>query len=147
MFRQVTEKFFAAPQIGVDEVREASARGITAIINNRPEGEADDQTPGDDIRAAADAAGLKYTEIPVTHAGFSEAQVEAMRDALEAAEGPALAYCRSGTRSTFLWALAQASKGGNPDEIAAAAASAGYDISPIRQLVEMLAAKGSNTAA
>jgi len=30
------------------------------------------------IRAAAEAAGLSYTEIPITHAGFSHPQVEAM---------------------------------------------------------------------
>lgn len=110
------------------------------IINNRPEGESDDQTPGAAIEQAARAAGLDYVAIPITHAGFSEPQVKAMATAIEAARGPVLAYCRSGTRSTLLWALAEASRGGDPDALAAAAAGAGYDITPVRALVDMLAA-------
>jgi uncharacterized protein (TIGR01244 family) len=110
------------------------------IINNRPEGEGDDQTPGPEIEAAARAAGMDYIAIPVTHAGFSESQVTAMSGALLAAKGPILAYCRSGTRSTLLWSLAEASRGGDPDKLAQQAADAGYDISPVRALVDMLAA-------
>jgi uncharacterized protein (TIGR01244 family) len=62
-----------------------------------------------------------------------------MANALEDAEGAVLAYCRSGACSTLLGALAEASRGRDPEEIAASAAQAGYDISPVRQLVEMLA--------
>jgi uncharacterized protein (TIGR01244 family) len=64
-----------------------------------------------------------------------------MARALEGAAGPVLAYCRSGTRSTLLWALAEASTGADPDDLAAAAAQAGYDVSPIRTLLDMLAAR------
>ncbi|MGN6356383.1 MAG: TIGR01244 family sulfur transferase [Novosphingobium sp.] len=141
MFRKVTDGVYASPQIGLDEVAEAKALGVTLVINNRPEGESDDQTPGPEIEAAARAAGLDYVAIPVTHAGFSEGQVQAMAEALAKNEGAVLAYCRSGTRSTLLWALAEASRGGDPETIAASAASAGYDIAPIRPLVDMLAAK------
>lgn len=140
MFRKITDTVYASPQIGVEQVAEAKQLGVGLIINNRPEGESEDQTPGDDIASAAEAAGIAYLAIPVTHAGFSEWQVKAMAEALEAATGPVLAYCRSGTRSTLLWSLAQASQGGNPARIAAQAAEAGYDISSVRSLVDMLAA-------
>jgi len=143
MFRQLTEGVFAAPQIGLAEVEAARAQGITLIINNRPEGESDDQVAGEEIAAAARAAGLAYVAIPVTHAGFSEAQVRAMAKALDESSGPVLAYCRSGTRSTLLWALAEASRGESPHALTAAAAQAGYDVSPVRALMDMLAAKGS----
>ena len=141
-FRQISDAFSASPQIGLDDVAEAQARGFSRIVNNRPEGEADDQTPGEAIAAAAEAAGLEYRAIPVTHAGFSEDQVRAMAEAIETANGPVLAYCRSGTRSTLLWALAEASRGGDPDAIALAAAGAGYDVTTIRPLIDMLAARG-----
>ena len=140
MFRKLTETVFASPQIGLAEVAAAKAHGIVLIVNNRPEEESDDQTPGAEIEAAASAAGIAYIAIPITHAGFSEQQVSAMATALQGASGPVLAYCRSGTRSTLLWALAEASQGGDPAEIAASAAEAGYDISPVRPLVDMLAA-------
>ena len=91
--------------------------------------------------AAARAAGIDYVAIPVTHAGFSEGQVTAMVAALSGTDQPVLAYCRSGTRSTLLWALAQASEGRNPDDLSAAAAEAGYDLTPIRAMLDMLAAR------
>jgi uncharacterized protein (TIGR01244 family) len=140
MFAKITDTVFASPQIGLAEVSAAKAQGITLIINNRPEGESSDQTTGDAIEEATRAAGMDYVAIPVTHAGFSEWQVQAMAAALAGAKGPVLAYCRSGTRSTLLWALAEASAGGEPDALAAKAAGAGYDITPVRALVDMLAA-------
>lgn len=142
MFRKIDDKTYASPQIGVAEVAYAKALGIGLIVNNRPEDESDDQTPGAQIEAAAREAGLAYVAIPVSHAGFSMPQVEAMQQALaQAGDTPVLAYCRSGTRSTLLWALAQARSGVNPDDIAAKAADAGYDIGPIRATVDMLAAQ------
>lgn len=143
MFHQIVDGLFASPQIGLADVAQAKAQGIALIINNRPEGESPDQAPGAEIEAAARAAGIDYVAIPVTHAGFSEPQVAAMAAALEGARGPVLAYCRSGTRSTLLWALARASKGAQPEELASAAAGAGYDLTPIRGLLDMLAARTS----
>jgi uncharacterized protein (TIGR01244 family) len=140
-FRRVTDRFWASPQIGLQDVGEAKALGIALIINNRPEDEAPDQVPGAEIEAAARAAGMDYRAIPVTHAGFSEEQVRAMTGALADSPGAVLAYCRSGTRSTLLWALAQAQDGEDPDTIAARAAGAGYDVAPVRALIDMLAAR------
>lgn len=141
MFRKLTNTIYAAPQIGLSEIAEAAALGVTLVINNRPEDESDDQTPGVEIEVAARAAGMDYVAIPVTHSGFSEPQVEAMAAALEGATGGVLAYCRSGTRSTLLWALAEASRGGDPDALTNMAAKAGYDVNPIRPLMDMLKAK------
>ncbi|MDE2595778.1 MAG: TIGR01244 family phosphatase [Sphingomonadales bacterium] len=140
MFRKLTDRIYASPQIGLAEVAAAKDVGITLIVNNRPEGESDDQTPGETIAAAASAAGIAYVAIPVTHSGFAEWQVKAMVDALGQGDGKVLAYCRSGTRSTLLWALAEASRGGHPGVLAAQAEAAGYDITPVRALVDMLAA-------
>ena len=140
MFRQLTDQVFVSPQISLAEVAEAAAQGVTLIINNRPEDESDDQVPGAEIEAAARAAGMDYAAIPVTHAGFSQWQMEAMAKALGEASGPVLAYCRSGTRSTLLWALAEASRGRNPGVLAAQAAAAGYDLTPVREMIDILAA-------
>lgn len=140
-FRELSPTMLASPQIWPDEVATAAALGVRLIINNRPDGESPDEPQGPAIEAAARAAGVDYVAIPVSHAGFSLPQVEAMGEALANAGGKVLAYCRSGTRSTFLWAMAQAKAGMEPDAIAAAAASAGYDITPVRPTVDMLAAQ------
>ena len=138
MFRMLTDKFYVAPQISESDVTAAADAGISLIINNRPEDESADQTSGDDIAAAAQAAGISYLAIPITHAGFADWQVKAMADALEKTDGKILAYCRSGTRSTFLWALARASLGEHPAVLTEKAADAGYDVSPVAAMMDML---------
>lgn len=143
MFRKLTDQFYVAPQIGVGDVTDAAHAGITMIINNRPEDESPDQTPGNTIEAAAQAAGIAYVAIPVTHAGFAEWQVTAMADALEQAQGKVLGYCRSGTRSTFLWALARAAKGEHPAVLSEQAADAGYDLTPITAMMDMMRGRAS----
>lgn len=140
-FRKLTENILVSPQITIADVAAGAADGVSLIVNNRPDGEEPQAPQGDEIAAAAAAAGINYVAIPIGHAGFSEPQVNAMIDAMEQAEGPILAYCRSGTRSTLLWALAAAKQGENPDTIARIAAQAGYDVSPIRAMIDMLTAR------
>lgn len=130
-FRRLSDSVLASQQLTPTDVATASSMGVTLIVNNRPEGEAADQTPGTTIEAAARAAGIDYLAIPITPGTFDEAQVRAMREALGRPDGKVLAYCRSGTRSTFLWALAQAADGEPLETIASAASAAGYDVSPI----------------
>src|SRR6478609_4390532 len=137
-FKAVTNAFWTSPQITPEDVASASELGIVAIINNRPEGEAPDQTPGADIARAADQAGIAYCEIPVTPGGFTQDQVVAMSRALDNPQGPVLAYCRSGTRSILLWALSQAAGGRDPGEVAADAAQAGYDVAPVSDALTQL---------
>lgn len=139
MFRKLDDRTFASPQITPDQVAEAAALGVALIVNNRPDGEDATQAEGAAIERAAAQAGLDYVAIPVDHSGFSIQQVDAMAGALERASGPVLAYCRSGTRSTFLWALARAKGGAEPHELSGQAAMAGYDLAPIRPLLEALA--------
>jgi len=143
MFRKLNDKISVAPQIDCAAVEEAAAQGVTLIINNRPEDESADQTSGAEIEAAAAAAGLAYVAIPVTHAGFAEWQVTAMAEALDKAEGKVLAYCRSGTRSTLLWALARASRGDHPAVLTEQAADAGYDLTPVAAMMDMVRGRAS----
>ncbi|MCA1749322.1 MAG: TIGR01244 family sulfur transferase [Parasphingopyxis sp.] len=139
MFRKLSDKVLAAPQIQPADIAEAKTEGVTLIINNRPDDEEDTQPSGDAIAKAASDAGIDYVAIPVTHAGFSLPQVEKMQAALEGADGKALAFCRTGARSTLLWALAETHGGADPDRIEEQAAAAGYDVSPIRQIMTAFA--------
>ena len=138
--RRIDARIAVSPQIDPADIPAIKAAGFTAIVNNRPDGEEPSQPSGDAIRAAAEDAGLAYTSIPVTHAGFSHPQVAAMIDAIAQANGPVLAYCRSGTRSCNLWALAAARVGRDPTLLVAQAAGAGYDLSGIRPMLDTLAA-------
>ncbi len=140
MFRRLTDDFHVAPQIELADLAAAAAHGFLVVINNRPDGEEPDAPQGDAVAAAAAAAGLAYVAIPVGHGGFSAAQLDALDAALGQHPGKALAYCRSGTRSTHLWALAQARGGADVDDLCGAAAAAGYDISMLRPIMTSLSA-------
>ncbi len=142
MFRQLTETLYVAPQIAVADIAQAKALGVTMVINNRPEGEEPGQPTGSEIEAAAREAGMSYAAVPVTHGGFAPWQLDGMDQALgEAGTGKVLAYCRSGTRSTLLWALTRAKAGDNLDALSDQAAAAGYDLAPIRQIMDAVAAQ------
>ncbi len=140
MFRKIDDQFLAAPQIAMSDIADAQALGVTTIINNRPDGEEPSAAQGAEIEAAVVAAGMNYVAIPVTHAGFSGPQVAAMVTALETADGPVLAYCRSGTRSTLLWALARTQMGDDKASLQSRAANGGYDLSSIDALIDIIAA-------
>ena len=140
MFKKLDEKTFVAGQIAPADLAEARTTGITLVINNRPDGEAPGQPGGSEIEAAARAAGMDYAAIPVS-GGFSMEQVEAMRAALASSDGPVLAFCRSGTRSTNLWSLARASMGDSPQSLSEKAAAQGYDLSPLMGALTQLSSK------
>jgi len=126
--KRINEHVTVSPQISPADVAILKAEGFTTIINNRPDGEAPDQPTSDSIQQAAQAAHMVYHYIPLGREGVSPDMVERTKSALAASEGPVFCYCRSGTRSTTLWALSQA--GEKPaDDILAEAAAAGYDMS------------------
>ena len=140
-FRTLSPTMLAAPQIQPADLADAQAKDVKLVINNRPDGEDPAAPQSAEIEAAARELGMDYLYLPVTPGGIEADQVDALRGALEASRGTALAYCRSGTRSTFLWALAQAKGGATPDDIARAAARAGYDIGPVRPMMDTFAAR------
>lgn len=126
--KRINEHVSVSPQISPDDVAAIKAAGFVAIVNNRPDGEAPDQPGSAQIEAAARAAGLDYHYIPLGRDGVTPEMVAHTKSVLEGSAGPVFCYCRSGTRSTTLWALSQA--GERPAaEIISAAANAGYDMS------------------
>ena len=128
--RKIDERTYVSWQVDHADLPAIKAAGVAMIVNNRPDGEEPGQPAAAAIETAARAAGLDYRFIPVA-SGFSADQVDAMTEALDAAEGPVLAFCRSGTRSTFLWALARTRQGEEAEELMRNAAAAGYDLRPI----------------
>jgi uncharacterized protein (TIGR01244 family) len=126
--KRINDHVSVAPQISPEDIPAIKAAGFKAIVNNRPDGEAPGQPTSAEMRAAAEKAGLSYHFIPLGRDGVSAEMIAEEKDALEGSAGPVLCYCRSGTRSTTLWALSQAGKL-PAEEIVQSAAHAGYDIS------------------
>lgn len=136
-FIELAPDFLVAPQISETDVAEAARLGVRLIVNNRPDREEPGQPMGAAIEKAARDAGIAYVAIPVTGmAGIDARDIAAFNAAIAAAAGPTLAFCRSGTRSTVLRALAQAARGADVDQLINEAASAGYNLSQLRGALE-----------
>ncbi|MBX3480047.1 MAG: TIGR01244 family phosphatase [Caulobacter sp.] len=129
--RQVTANYAVSPQMDPGQMAEAAARGFRMVINNRPDGEAPGQPTSLEMEQAVRAAGLDYVHIPV-QGGPTPDQVEQQRAAVASADGPVLAFCRSGTRSIVTWSIGQALAGAQTrQELLDQAAAAGYDLSSV----------------
>ena len=137
--RRVTDSFAVAPQLAPADFAELAAQGFRTVIANRPDGEAPGQMANAKAEAAAKAAGLTYVHIPFAGAPSLDV-VDAMQRALRESPAPVLAFCRSGTRSITAWSLVQARAGTlAPDNIVRLAAAAGYDMAPMKGLLQRLA--------
>lgn len=126
--KRINDHVSVSGQIQPEDVASLKELGFVAIVNNRPDGESPDQPAGAEIEAAAKAAGLTYHAIPLGREGVNPDLVAQTKAVLEGSDGKVFCFCRSGTRSTTLWALSQA--GEEPaEDIIAQAAEAGYDMS------------------
>jgi uncharacterized protein (TIGR01244 family) len=110
------------------DIEALALAGVRTIVNNRPDGEDQGQLPAAEGRRIAEAHGLAYHHIPITAATLSRADVDAFAAALRDAPAPIVAHCRSGTRSTLLWALVRMREGAEPLSLVAEAARHGIDI-------------------
>lgn len=125
--KKISDALSVSGQIQADDVATLARRGFRAIVCNRPDGEAADQPPHEDIEKAAKAAGLAFLYLPVTPGIVTEETAQEFKQALTELPGPVFGYCRTGTRTTTLWSLAMASEKTVVD-ILAATKAAGYDM-------------------
>jgi sulfide:quinone oxidoreductase len=133
--KKVTPNYFVSAQINPSDVSAVAAAGIRTIINNRPDYETADQPETQAIADAAIAAGLDFLHIPVSSKSISDENIRDFAVACESAQEPVLAYCRSGMRSTSLWALIAVGSQ-DIDTVIATAKDAGYDLDKMRQWLQ-----------
>src|SRR6266850_4428606 len=120
-----------AGKLDPDDIETLAAAGVRTIVNNRPDGEDPGQLPAAEARRLTEAHGIAYHHIPITAATLSRADVDAFAAAMRDAPGPVVAHCRSGTRSTLLWALMRMREGANALSLIAEAAQHGVDIASL----------------
>lgn len=105
--RCLTPNLAVGSQVVPEEISGLAAAGFKGIINNRPDGEAPDQPSSQVLEAEAKRNGLAYWHIPILPGQAAEEDARAFAAALSEAEGPVVAFCRTGNRSTSLWKMAQ----------------------------------------
>ncbi len=129
--KKLSDRLSVVAQISPQDVAEIAAQGFKTILCNRPEGEASDQPQFDAIRQAAADAGINAEFMPVSAREITDANIVEFGEGLANFTTPTLAYCRTGTRCAFLWALSESANGKQLDDIVAATTSAGYDVSKL----------------
>jgi len=138
--KPVTDRFSVAPQITVDDLRAAHADGFTHVVMNRPDGEEPGMTSRADIETEAKTLGMTFHYIPIVSGELTMDAVEGTAKLLADADGKVLAFCRSGTRSIMLWAMAGVVTGSlTPEDALTAASHAGYDLSGLAPAMQSLA--------
>lgn len=124
---KITPDIAVSEQIGPEDVAAIAAAGYKVLINNRPDGEAPGQPTSAAMAAAAAEHGMAYVYYPVSGMNFPGPDLQYLATVFADAAGPALAFCRSGTRSINLWLATL-----GPEEFPVAlqrARSLGYDVS------------------
>ena len=142
--KKLTSRLSVAGQLSPGDMASVKAAGFGAVIINRPDDEAWNQPSYAEVKEAAETAGLKTYFLPVSGGNFSDDTIAEFGHILDSASSPMLAYCRTGTRSTTLWALSEAGKRSTA-AILNAAKKAGYDLSKLRTRLEERRITHTNT--
>jgi len=145
--KRISPFLSVSPQIYPAHVEKIAALGFKTIINNRPDRETDDQPLAKELSAEAAKNGMVFINQPVIPGHVTKQDAENFATELSRVEGPVLAFCRSGTRCTMLWALNEA-RHMDADVITSFAASIGYDLKGHRatfRYIASLAAGGAGT--
>jgi sulfide:quinone oxidoreductase len=133
---QLETDIFVASQLTEADFADIAALGIRSVVNNRPDGEADDQIESARAEAAARRHGLIYRYLPVTNFDVTDDEpVDAQARLMAELPGPILFYCRTGNRCSVLWAQASARRLG-VDTVLDRAARAGYDLAELREYID-----------
>ncbi|MCL4189200.1 MAG: TIGR01244 family phosphatase [Rhodobacteraceae bacterium] len=140
--RHLTPVYAVSPQIAPSDAAELKARGFVTVICNRPDAEVPPGQRAADIRAAVEAQGMTFVDVPVVHSALTMEVVHTHGAAIDAAAGPVLAYCASGNRSSIVWALHMAGRQ-DAEALIGAAARAGYNLAGLRPRLEALARPGA----
>ncbi|CAG9294942.1 protein tyrosine phosphatase family protein [Celerinatantimonas diazotrophica] len=124
---QITKQLSVCPQLTVDEIKTIHQLGYQTIICNRPDGEQPEQPKAEDLKQAAEELGMTFIFQPIVNGQIEFSDGTEFLSYLESSNTPILAYCRTGTRSTILWALSQHNRL-SAEQIRQQTLAAGYKI-------------------
>lgn len=140
--KHLRDNLYVAGQLQPDDLQNLADSGIKTIINNRPDGEESGQMDHSQAQQLATTHGIAYHYLPMANGQpLPPNLVAEFKAVLEATAEPVLAHCRSGMRSTLLWAIGQILAGNvTPDQAIEAGQSAGIPLANARTMLENLTA-------
>ena len=124
---KIIEDYVVSEQITPDDIDTIKKAGFKTIFCNRPDNEENNQITVQSIEQAAEESGIKFIHQPVIGGQITQADVDQFSDNYDASEKPIFSYCRTGTRSSMLWALSESGKR-SVEEILKLTSKAGYNL-------------------
>jgi uncharacterized protein (TIGR01244 family) len=140
---QVEEQLGIAGQLTPTDLRYLAADGIKVIINNRPDGETSGQPNSTEMAAEAARLGMSFVNIPFVYP--SPTQIIEFVEALKSTNGYVVVYCKSGYRSSIIWAAAKVLMGTPVSEVVAMSSEAGINLERAVEFIEDLAKEAAQT--
>ena len=128
MLNKIIDDYVVSDQITEEDIEQLKEAGFKTIFCNRPDNEEQNQVTVKSIQDKAIESGLNFIHQPVIGGQISQNDIDQFSDYYDAAEKPIFAYCRTGTRSSMLWALSESGKR-SIDEILRLTSAAGYNLS------------------
>ena len=125
IIKELTENISVSAQIKHSDIADLAKLGFKTVINNRPDREVRFQPRTKTLATRAKKVGITYLYLPVKSGDMTQKNVDDFAALLTKAQGPVLAFCRTGTRSANLWAQANP-EGLSSSEITHIGAQAGY---------------------
>ena len=105
--RYLSTDLAVSPQLRPEDMTALAEAGFRTIINNRPDGEGEDQPDHRTLEQAARDAGLTYHYQPVVASDMDDDDVRRFAELIRDEQRPVLAFCRTGNRCGKLWERAQ----------------------------------------
>ena len=125
--KTLTPELSVAAQVGSADLPAVAQAGFRSVICNRPDGESSDQPNYSELEREAQVLGLQIRYLPAESGKVTDEQGAAFGRLMTQLPKPVLAFCRTGMRSTTMWALSQSAQMPLP-QIIEKAAQAGFDL-------------------
>ena len=132
--KRIYENFYAANQIQAKDIAQLKQEKFECVLCNRPDNEEQDQPSVEMIKSQCLANGIEFLHLPITPGDFNLEAIMETEKVLKTAK-KTLAYCRTGTRSTMLWAFAK-TKDLEVDEVLKITDHSGYNFQHLKDLLE-----------
>ena len=137
--KPLNDRVAVCGQLRPADMPSIAAAGYAAVVNNRPEGEAMiGQPPTEALRRAAEGAGLAFLDLPFSGTSLRPDQVRRFRSLLAERPGKVVAFCKSGMRSTLMWAAAAIAEGAELNRVLDAARMAGQNLDAASDIVSAI---------
>ncbi|MDO6746498.1 TIGR01244 family sulfur transferase [Gilvimarinus sp. 1_MG-2023] len=133
-YQFLSSDFAVSGQIDSNTLAALVGQGFSDVICNRPDGESDEQPSAEQIAASAADCGLTVHYVPVIPGQFKAEDAISVGRIIASAKGKVLGYCRTGNRSSHLWAIDQLLRGVNQCELEELGQRAGFDLSQVLTL-------------